>query len=85
MSKALALSAVSAGYGSTTVIENLSLSAAKGESVSIIGRNGVGKTTLLATIMGHTKLHTGSIRVNETDVSGLPIFERVAAGLGYVP
>jgi branched-chain amino acid transport system ATP-binding protein len=85
MSNALALSGVSAGYGSTTVIENLSLSAAKGESVSIIGRNGVGKTTLLATIMGHTKLHTGSIRVNEVDVSGLPIFERVAAGLGYVP
>lgn len=85
MSDALTLSAVSAGYGSTTVIENLSLSAAKGESVSIIGRNGVGKTTLLATIMGHTKLHTGTIRVSETDISGLPIFERVAAGLGYVP
>lgn len=85
MSDALALRGVSAGYGATTVIEDLSLGVAKGESVSIMGRNGVGKTTLLATIMGHTKLHAGSIRVNERDVSGLPIFERVAAGLGYVP
>ena len=51
---ALELDRVSAGYGETVVLEEVSLSLREGESVSLIGRNGVGKTTLLATVMGHT-------------------------------
>ncbi len=82
---ALALEGVSAGYGETVVIENISFALRPGESVSVIGRNGVGKTTLLATIMGHTRRHAGRISVAGTDISALPIYRRAAAGLGYVP
>jgi branched-chain amino acid transport system ATP-binding protein len=83
--KALQLVQVSAGYGETVVLEGVSLSLSKGESISIIGRNGVGKTTLLATVMGHTDLHQGSIQLGETDITGMGSFRRVIHGIGYVP
>ncbi len=76
---------VSAGYGETIVIESVDLRVGQGETVSIIGRNGVGKTTLLATAMGHTTLHRGQIRLHGADVSRLRTYRRVVAGLGYVP
>ena len=59
MAEALALKGVTAGYGETHVLEGIDLALAQGESLSIIGRNGVGKSTLLETIMGHTTLHAG--------------------------
>ena len=58
----LILEGVSAGYGDTVVLEGISLALAPGETLAVLGRNGVGKTTLLATIMGHTRLHGGGIR-----------------------
>jgi branched-chain amino acid transport system ATP-binding protein len=76
---------VSAGYGQTVVLENINLSLKEGESLSIIGRNGVGKTTLLATVMGHTTLHSGQIRLQDKDISNLVAYKRNWAGLGYVP
>ena len=76
---------VTAGYGDTVVLDSLSLSLGEGESISVIGRNGVGKTTLLATLMGHTTLHGGEIFLAGEDQSNTPSFERVKAGLGYVP
>ncbi|MEJ2375778.1 MAG: ABC transporter ATP-binding protein [Pseudolabrys sp.] len=82
---ALALDHVSAGYGETVVLENIELTLAPGETLSVIGRNGVGKSTLLATIMGHTTLHGGRVRLHGNDISALPAYRRVAAGLGYVP
>jgi branched-chain amino acid transport system ATP-binding protein len=82
---AVALQSVSAGYGETVVLENVSLTLKPGESISIIGRNGVGKTTLLATIMGHTALHAGQIKLGDRDISRLPIHLRSRAGIGYVP
>ena len=82
---ALELDAVFAGYGETVVIEDIRLALAEGETLSIIGRNGVGKSTLLATIMGHTNLHGGSVLLDGKDISALPIYRRVDAGLGYVP
>lgn len=82
---ALALAGVSAGYGETIVLEALELDLDAGASVSLIGRNGVGKTTLLATIMGHTDLHRGTIRFNGRDITRLPAHRRARAGLGYVP
>jgi branched-chain amino acid transport system ATP-binding protein len=82
---ALQLDAVYAGYGETVVLENIKLSLAAGETLSIIGRNGVGKSTLLSTIMGHTTLHGGSIRLHGQDVSHLATYKRVAAGLAVVP
>jgi len=81
----LALDRVSAGYGETVVLENIELTLAPGESLSIIGRNGVGKSTLLATIMGHTTLHGGRVILHDDDISTMATYRRVAAGLGYVP
>jgi len=82
---ALELDNVSAGYGETVVLENVRLKVAPGETISIIGRNGVGKSTLLATIMGHTNLHGGRIVLGGQDISRLATYRRVTAGLGYVP
>jgi len=81
----LSLDNVTAGYGATRVIENLNLTLGDTESVAIIGRNGVGKTTLLATVMGHTTLHGGAVRLAGQDISKLPIHRRAQAGIGYVP
>jgi branched-chain amino acid transport system ATP-binding protein len=83
--RALDLDHVHAGYGETVVLEDISLALGAGETLSIIGRNGVGKSTLLATIMGHTTLHGGRIRLHDNDVSTLATYRRVAAGLAYVP
>jgi branched-chain amino acid transport system ATP-binding protein len=82
---ALALDKVRAGYGETVVLEDLNFSLAPGETVSIIGRNGVGKSTLLATVMGHTTLHGGRVVLHGQDISRVVTYRRVHAGLGYVP
>jgi len=83
--RAIELQGVSAGYGDTVVLENLSLAIAGGETVSVIGRNGVGKTTLLATILGHTTLHGGKVLLHNADISRFATYRRVHAGIGYVP
>lgn len=82
---ALQLDKVSAGYGETVVLEDIQFSLGVGEAVSIIGRNGVGKTTLLATIMGHTTRHGGSISLRGKDISTAATYRRVTSGLGLVP
>jgi branched-chain amino acid transport system ATP-binding protein len=81
----LELDNVRAGYGETVVLEDVRLSVEAGETVSIIGRNGVGKTTLLSTIMGHTTLHGGRISLRGQDISRMVTYRRVGAGLGLVP
>ena len=85
MANAVELKSVSAGYGETVVIEDINLAIAPGESISVIGRNGVGKTTLLATVMGHTALHAGTLSLNGRDLARVPPFRRALAGLGFVP
>ena len=82
---ALVLDNVRAGYGETVVLEDIHFNLGASETVSIIGRNGVGKTTLLATIMGHTALHGGRLALHGKDISTLATYRRVVAGLGYVP
>jgi branched-chain amino acid transport system ATP-binding protein len=82
---ALTLEDVRAGYGETVVLEDVKFSLAPGETVSIIGRNGVGKSTLLATLMGHTTLHGGRVLLHGQDISRTATYKRVHAGLGYVP
>ena len=81
----LKLSGVTAGYGETVVLEGLDLTLAPTESISIIGRNGVGKSTLLSTIMGHTTLHGGEIRLGDKWIDKQPIYARARLGLGLVP
>jgi branched-chain amino acid transport system ATP-binding protein len=82
---ALTLDNVRAGYGETVVLEDVRFTLAPGETVSIIGRNGVGKSTLLATAMGHTNLHGGRVLLHGKDVSTIATYRRVHLGLGYVP
>ena len=82
---ALTFDAVSAGYGETVVLEDVGFDVGGGESISVIGRNGVGKTTLLATVMGHTTMRGGTIRFGDRDITGLDSFRRAQAGIGYVP
>ena len=83
--RALEFDKVFAGYGETVVLEDIRLALEAGETLSIIGRNGVGKSTLLATIMGHTNLHGGRVGLHGKDISKLATYHRVTAGLGYVP
>jgi len=85
VASALELRDVSAGYGETVVIEEIKLALALGECVSVIGRNGVGKTTLLATVMGHTTLHAGEIMLHGRNINGMPSYRRALAGIGFVP
>ncbi len=85
MPSALELRNVSAGYGEASVIENIYLTLAPGECISVIGRNGVGKTTLLATVMGHTTLHTGEILLHGASIGDMPCYRRALAGIGFVP
>lgn len=83
--RALDLDKVFSGYGETVVLEDIKLGLNAGETMSIIGRNGVGKSTLLATVMGHTQLHGGRVSLHGKDISKLATYKRVIAGLGYVP
>ncbi|MBV8650702.1 MAG: ABC transporter ATP-binding protein [Alphaproteobacteria bacterium] len=85
MSGALVLEHLTAGYGATTVLDDVSLTLADAGTCAVLGRNGVGKTTLLATIMGHTTRHGGSIRLGARDLTALPVHRRVREGLGFVP
>ena len=85
MSEGLVLTNVRAGYGETVVIDNVSLSLAPGATLALLGRNGVGKTTLFSTIMGHTTMHGGSISFNGEEISKLPPYRRALLGLALVP
>src|SRR5438128_6173384 len=85
VAEALALRGVSAGYGETVVLEDINLALAAGESISVIGRNGVGKTTLLATVMGHTRLTKGDVLLGGQSLGNVPIYRRALMGLGFVP
>lgn len=81
----LVLEDVRAGYGDAVVLDRVSLELAAGGSLAVLGRNGVGKTTLLLTIMGIVGLMRGSIRMAGKDISRLPPHRRAQAGLGWVP
>ncbi len=85
MPEALRLTGVTAGYGATHVLHAVDLALGADESLSIIGRNGVGKSTLLATVMGHTTLHAGRVELGGTRIERAAPHRRARAGLGWVP
>jgi len=85
MPDALRLSGLRAGYGETVILEDVALALPERGSLAVLGRNGVGKTTLLATIMGHTTFHAGAIQANGREIHRLPVYERNRLGIGYVP
>jgi branched-chain amino acid transport system ATP-binding protein len=81
----LELRGLCAGYGATVVLEAVDLRIGRGECVAVLGRNGVGKSTLLATIMGHTTVQNGAILFAGHDIGRWPAHRRALAGLGWVP
>lgn len=72
-------------YGGSHILRNIVFEVPKGQLTSLLGRNGVGKTTLLKSLMGSVKIKTGSIRWNGKDLTKLSPWDRVDAGFGYVP
>jgi branched-chain amino acid transport system ATP-binding protein len=82
---ALAIEGLRAGYGETVVLEDISLALPDRGTLSVLGRNGVGKTTLLATIMGHTTRHSGKIVFSGKEIQASPVYARSRLGIGYVP
>lgn len=81
----LRLRNIVAGYAGTTVLEHIDLTLKQGERVGILGRNGAGKTTCLATALGFTQVVAGQVEINGRDAAKLLPEERVRAGIGYVP
>lgn len=81
----LALSHIDSYYGPSHILHDLSLEARGREILAVLGRNGVGKTTLLKTIMGLTDRCTGTLVLDAKDFSTAATFERARAGIGYVP
>lgn len=76
---------LSAGYGPTRVLEGVSFTVPAGARLAVLGRNGMGKTTLLASLAGQTKRYGGRIRLGGADITPLSTASRAHAGLGYVP
>ena len=85
MTRLIEIAGLTSGYREAVVINDLSFGLRKGEALALLGRNGVGKSTLLATLMGLTTTFQGSIRLDGRDIGALAPHQRNAAGLGYVP
>jgi branched-chain amino acid transport system ATP-binding protein len=81
----LRIDGLRAGYGETVVLDGVSLFLPTGGTLAVLGRNGVGKTTLLATIMGHTTLHGGTIDFGGGNIAGFAPYRRARRGIGFVP
>lgn len=81
----LSLSNVTAGYGDAVVIDDVSLDIAEGAGLALLGRNGVGKSSLIQTIMNLTRQTAGSIHWQGRDITRLKAHERARIGLGWVP
>ena len=79
------LNNVTSYYGKTPIIKDVNLEVKEGECLCVLGKNGVGKTTLLNSIMGLTTSITGNLMIDGKDVSKISASQRATAGLGYVP
>ena len=76
---------INQSYGSSHTLRNVSFTAPSGAVTAVLGRNGVGKTTLLKCLMGVLKTTSGEIRINDVDVTGQPSHALARCGVGYVP
>ncbi|RZJ84021.1 MAG: ABC transporter ATP-binding protein [Massilia sp.] len=85
MNPALEIRDLHAWYGESHILHGISLDVAQGEVVTLLGRNGAGRTTLLRAIMGLTGRRSGSIRVNGVESVGLPTHRIAHLGIGYCP
>jgi branched-chain amino acid transport system ATP-binding protein len=85
MPELLAAEGLVAGYGESVVLEDVSFSLEEGGSLSLLGRNGVGKSTLLLTLMGLTRLQRGRLSFAGSDLAALATWRRARAGIGWVP
>jgi branched-chain amino acid transport system ATP-binding protein len=85
MPELLGLDRLAAGYGEAVVLADVSLTLADGQSLALLGRNGMGKTTLINSIVGVTRYRGGTIRLAGRDITALPPERRARAGVGWVP
>lgn len=85
MPELLAAEGLHAGYGDSVILEDVSFSIEEGGSLAVLGRNGVGKTTLLLTLLGLTRLQHGRVLWQGRDISREPAYRRAHIGLGWVP
>ena len=85
MPELLRIEQLSAGYGEAVVLSGISLSLAEGQALALLGRNGMGKTTLINTIVGVTRCFSGSIALDGRDLTKLRADQRAHAGVGWVP
>lgn len=81
----LNVNALSGGYGRVPILHGISFDLCEGEVVGILGHNGMGKTTLLKTLMGFLPVRSGQVRYHQNEITKLSVFDRAGLGLGYVP
>ena len=85
MTQLLQVEQLSAGYGDAVVLHDVSLSLDEGQTLALLGRNGVGKTTFMDTLAGATRQHSGRITLGGVALHHLPSHARAATGIGWVP
>ena len=85
MAELLTIAQLSAGYGEAVVLSNVSLSLQEGQALALLGRNGMGKTTLVNTIVGVTRFFGGTIALDGADITRLRPDQRAHIGIGWVP
>lgn len=81
----LEVNAVSVSYGKSRIVNNVSFAVDSSEKLAILGRNGVGKTTLLKSLIGLLPMQTGSLRLNDRNLTAMKAYERACNGISYVP
>jgi branched-chain amino acid transport system ATP-binding protein len=85
MAELLQVRGLTAGYGEAVVIENIGFAIGEGRALALLGRNGTGKSTLIASLVGVTRYRSGSIVMSGRELARLRPDQRAAAGLGWVP
>jgi len=81
----LEIKGLQSGYGAIRILRGIDLSVESGEFVGLWGHNGMGKSTLMRTVLGYLPAHAGSVAFDSTDITRLPTFERARLGIGLVP